>query len=142
MEKAGSQRLNTRDLTTQVREICEQFECPEPGPFLAHIMAGNDPRSRSELLALLQNIVNKRRDRGPSRRQWEEICDLVDNLPSNFEFVNQATSIDAARKLLEYLYAKQKAVEFSGTVSAAVGHVDKMSKKEIMEFVEKYENDY
>jgi hypothetical protein len=142
IEKSGSKRVNTRNLTKRVHKICKELGCPEPAEFLAYVVGGVDPRNVSSLYRYLHTLKNKVGDKGISRKQWTKILELLEETPTSFEPIYLSESIQAANKLLEYLYAKQKAVEVTGSVGAIVGNVEKMDAKEIRQMKEIFDREF
>lgn len=141
---SGQRRLNLKNLTEEIAKLCKRFDCPEPGTFLGHVMAGFDPRESNVLARFLRRTIDKagRPERLKlSKAQTEKLYLILDTFP-NFDNVDLATSIEAAKQLMQFLYAKMKTVEVSGEMKAAVGTVDKMTKKDFKEFLETFDKEY
>ena len=136
----GAKRLNTRNLTTQVAEICKDLGAPSPGEFLAYVSAGVDPRTVNTLYQYLNTLKRKRDEL--TDPQWEKVFELLDETPCSFEPIDLTTSLAAVMKLMEFLHAKQKAVEVSGVVGAAVGTIEKMDKKGIKAMKEIFDKEF
>lgn len=131
-----SKRLD--ELRERVEALCSRVEVPEPGEFLAALMAGRDPRKRDPLLRSL--VLAAVRDAGgdrsvpPSPEDWSDIVDLVlDSGMYAEEPVPLETSYQAARGLMEYLHAKLKSVEVSADVNLSAAVVP-LSDEEIARF--------
>jgi hypothetical protein len=140
-EKSKQKAINVKNLTTRVSEICEQFGIPEPGLFLAHIMAGFDPRGGGQLYQYLHRLRTKIGDKRPTAAQWERICFLLDLTP-NFEPLDLGTSLGAAMRLMDYLHPKQKAFEVSGSLGTVAATVENLTKAEILEFKKLFEKEF
>ena len=84
----------------------------EPLEFLAQVMAGIDPRQKSEILQLVDTIEEENFGDPPDEEQWESIKRLVKRL-----YVHQpvplGVSASAARTIAEYRHAKRKSLEIT-----------------------------
>ena len=126
------------NLAQDLGEYCDDTGTPDPGRFLAEIMGGQDPRPGST--SKLWELINKFRNEDiPDEYTWGEIKSLVlsdDRYRRNFVDIDQ--SIKAAERLAEYMYAKRKAVEVSGHISASVAVTRPLTIEEIELFEEHF----
>lgn len=141
IENRGAKRVNTRTLTENVQKICKELGCPEPAEFLTYIACGVDPREVNSLYRYLHTLKKKIGEKRISRKQQDKIFALLEETPS-FDPVYLSESIAAATKLLEYLYAKQKAVEVTGSVGAIVGNIEKMDSKGIKQLKTLFDKEF
>lgn len=132
------------DLKDRVAALCKETDVPEPGEFLASLMAGTDPRKRYGLLYTYTKRLVKDQgpDEPPGADDWDFIRDLI--LDSGFyepEPVALEQSIKAAEKLMDFLHAKLKAQEV--TVNASVTHkVEAPTPDQIRKFKEIWDSQY
>lgn len=130
-ESPLSKRLDT--LREQVNQLCERVDVPNPGEFLASIMAGVDPRPRRPLL---HKLVERLDGYPPEDDEWEDIEDLILNSGLyDKQPVDIKESISAADKLMDFLHAKLKAIEIQQEVSMSV-QVAPLTRKEAEMFEE------
>ena len=116
-------RNNTRQLFKAVEDCCSQFGVPEPGVFLAHMMAGSDPRAYDALIAMGRALAQEY-ETGPLPADvWAKFREYINRTPP-FVPVDRQTSMDAARALLPYIYSKRHEVELDGTVALPVTRLD------------------
>jgi hypothetical protein len=94
----------------------------QPAEFLAKLVAGIDPRGRtSELYNLVRGI--QKTGETPSKKQWEEIVDLVCRTDDYRDApVSLEISTKAAIQLMEYLHPKLRATDtkISGKITSQV----------------------
>lgn len=84
----------------------------EPLEFLAQVMAGIDPRQKSEILQLVDTIEEENFGDPPDEEQWESIKRLVKRLYAH-QPVPLGVSASAARTIAEYRHAKRKSLEIT-----------------------------
>lgn len=113
---SARKRNNTRHLNAAVDDCVAQFGVPEPGVFLAHLMAGVDPRAHSPLLTYLKQLCERYKTDPPPPDAWARVRELVDVLPP-LDIVDVEMSAAAARALMPYLYAKRKDIEVHGSLT-------------------------
>lgn len=145
MTKTKNEKLE--DLKNAVADLCQETNVPEPGVFLAEIMSGRDPRNQcSKLYTFVKQLAESGEE--PNEVDFEYIKYLVLGVPPLFtsqyepERVDINQSIRAAEKLIEYLYAKLKAVEVSGNVGLDVRVLPPLSDEEIKRFKERWDKEF
>jgi hypothetical protein len=94
-------------------------EGQEPLEFLAQVMAGIDPRQKSEILQLIDTIEEENFGDPPDEEQWESIKRVV-KLYYTHQPVPLGVSAAAARTIAEYKHAKRKSLEITETGAKAV----------------------
>ncbi len=106
--------------------------------FLAELMSGQDPRP-GQTSRLYELVKRNRNDDTPSPEDWGEIVEIVTS-DDRFkrDFVPAEVSFQAATKLMDFLYAKRKAVEISGHLSASVAVTEPLTVEEIERFEETF----
>ncbi|NIV93754.1 hypothetical protein GWN42_13395 [candidate division KSB1 bacterium] len=101
-------------------------------------MSGQDPRP-GQVSRLYQLIKRNRNSQTPDPDDWAELVELVlSDDRFKRDFLPADVSIAAATKLMDFLYAKRKAVEISGHLSASVAVTQPLTVEEIEEFNEKF----
>lgn len=120
IEKRKPKKL--REIREEIRDVLEGLGCPEPHIFLTHIMAGVDPRERpGRLFQLLKRCHDRREDGRPQAEDWERAWEFISSHPSlQGEFVDQQTSVGAAKDIMPYIHPKLKTVHVSGELSHLV----------------------
>jgi hypothetical protein len=101
-------------------------------------MAGQDPRpgNSSELWDLVASSQTKER---PSAATWARIVEIVlGDDRYRRDFVDSTASIKAAEKLMDFLFAKRKAVEVTGHLTASVAVTQPLTVEEIEKFEERF----
>lgn len=84
----------------------------EPLEFLACLVAGVDPRQKSEILVLVDSIEDENMGDPPDEEQWDTLKRLVSRLYKH-QPVPLSVSAGAARTIAEYQHAKRKSVEIT-----------------------------
>lgn len=132
----------TMDMVSEISEFCDSEGVANPARFLAEVMAGKDPRNRvSRLWEIVTRAENE--NRRFTDAESEEIRGLVlSNDAYRGELVSLTESIKAAEKLCEYLYAKKKALEVSGHMTATVAVTEPLSVDEIKQLNEIFLTDF
>lgn len=99
-------------------DLPDDEEQREPLEFLAQVMAGTDPRQKSEILQLVETIEAENFGDPPDEEQWDMLKRCVERLYKH-QPVALAVSASAARTIAEYKHAKRKSLEISETGTAA-----------------------
>jgi len=140
LKKTKGQR--SWDLAQELGKYCDDTGAPDPGRFLAELMAGQDPRP-GQTSRLYQLVKRGRNEETPEPEDWAEIVEIVTS-DDRFmrDFVPADVSFQAATKLMDFLYAKRKAVEISGHLSASVAVTEPLTVEEIERFEETFFSEF
>lgn len=120
-----------------VQVACEEQGAIEPLEFLAALVAGVDPRDRSDILKLVDTIEEENFGDPPDPDQWEQLVNLVRRQYKHTP-VPVTTSSAAARTLAEYQHAKRKSIEL--LTQGAAAQVTDLTPEEL-ELFEAWFND-
>lgn len=142
--RALRERMQDR-LFEGVADECLARDVPEPGAYLARVMAGEDPRTG---MSRVGHILDTIRARGPgsdypTEEEWIELADLLDRSPAiRREYVDLNMSVQAAKHLLPYLYASRR--NESEVVENRTGPeiVPPLTREEIELFAEYWDEQY
>jgi len=141
MGSKKSKGARSWDLANDLDGWLDESGTPDPGRFLAMVMAGQDPRTGTDVSELWA-LVNQNADRRPSKADWDRIVAIVlSDDRYQRDFVSSEESLKAAKTLMEFLYAKRKAIEVSGHVSSTV-RVVSLTPEQIELFNEKFCDEY
>jgi len=133
-----SSRKNTESTVEQVLDkvALKHETLVDPAVFLAELMTGFDPRRRSSDLF---NIIKGCSNRGekPDDAEWELIKEMVlyTDLYS-ISPVSMELSYKASKDLIEYKYAKKRAVNQIEDVSNKPQKVPPLTEEEVDNFEE------
>jgi len=137
-----------RALLADVEAACEATGAPSPGEFLARAMAGEDPRPLDgELFMLVKRIAFREFDPAggepyPTREEWDRIIEIVIGSGLyNVDRVSFRDSMRAAENLMEFLHAKMKAIELSGSVGVDLT-IHPLTDDEVKTFAQWYNDRY
>lgn len=149
---AGMTVSGTIDEFASLREaiagVCQSEGVPNPAAWLAHVMAGRDPRPmQSPLIQIVRKIAYRAFDGGsdlPDQDEWTAIVEHV--LGSGLyesARVGLRESQSAAQELMKYLHARRRDIQ--AAVSAEVNLTEKtapapLSPSEIAEFKKIFED--
>lgn len=125
----------------ELRDLINKGTAKDPLVFLEAIMNGQDPRKFSGIYELIMEIDNfSNGDISPS--DWTEIVDYtIDH--AKYKDVSLTESHSAARTLAEYLHAKRKNIEMSGTGFGGDSiDSDPLTEEEIELFKEKFNDEF
>lgn len=123
-----------------LRDLINKGEAGDPLVFLESVMNGQDPRRLSDIYNLVMEIQDFS-DGEPSSEDWAEIVDLVISR-YRYHHVSLGESSQAAKTLAEYLHAKRKHVEMSGSRNGGQSEVPPLTEEEIMLFKEKFNDEF
>lgn len=146
-ESRRNKKSAQKDIKLQVSRICERYGVSEPAEFLAEVMAGVDPRSKSGVLrdmviAILEVMGDEGRD-VPTKSEWGLVTNMILDDPAyERDLVTAKDSRAAAEKLMDYLYPKLKSMEVSANVGGAVAIGAPLSVDEIKEFKVFFEEEF
>lgn len=123
----------------QLRDLINKGEAADPLVFLESVMNGQDPRKLSDIYKLVLEIQDFS-DGKPSDEDWAEIVDIV---ISRYKYytVSMTESSNAAKTLAEYLHAKRKNVEVSGSTGNSVNG-NPLTEEEIITFKEVFNDEF
>lgn len=127
------------DIKEQIDEVCDANGISEPLSFLASLMAGKDPRSKSEIWDLIQVIEDENFGDAPSDEQWSEVVKIVEKEYEQ-EPVDLMTSQKAANTLAEYRHSKRKSIEL--TTGGGNIEVPELTDKEFDMFEEWFNDQF
>lgn len=121
---------NPETISSHISELCKEQNSVSPIEFLVRLMSGHDPRLKSRVKELADKI---RKDRGtciPTRKQWTDLCKVIDRDYSS-KPVPLSQSTSAATQLMSYEHAKRKAVETKDTTPVQTISDKPLTKREI-----------
>lgn len=147
--KATIQYEQLSKLIQQVDKTTGEAGAPGVGEFLACIMTGRDPRPiDSPLFTLVKRIAMRQYDMSimsasmPNEFEWSEIVNIVLNSGLYQKaFVDVKQSQQAAEKLMEYLHAKMKSVELSGSIDHHI-KIEPLTGRALEAFKDRFEEEY
>jgi hypothetical protein len=146
-DREVTESLRRRIQATLFNDVVDtslEYNTPEPGGFLAQLVAGYDPRpGRSGIGLILDNVRARGAGAMPTQGEWEALADMLDRSPCvRGEYVDLETSRKAAEKLLPFIYAttKERAPVDEGAADIAINHP--LTQDEIAEFQEFWNDEY
>jgi len=132
-----SNPLSIKDL----RDLINKGEAKDPLVFLESIMNGQDPRRLSSIYELV-NEIDSFSNGELSKSDWAEI---VDHVCDRFKYhtVPLGDSLAASKTLAEYLHAKRKQVEITGSQEGTIDPSNNpLTEEEIELFREKFNDEF
>ena len=146
LNKKAVQLEQLQRLISDVERVTIEKGSPAPGEFLASVMSGFDPRNiESPLYDIVRKISLREFTGGdplPTMGEWTEISSIV---LSDSQYrkarVPIEQSLQAAQRLMDFLHAKMKAVEVSGSMDVTL-EVKPLSGADLDAFKERFENEF
>ena len=137
-------KYNVRAATECVLKNCAKYGISGPLDFLSLVMLGKDPRFDNPLYTFLRRLMQRKGDVAEIRLTEREVIvirDLLECPESRFDYVPLQASIDAAKEINKYTLPRQRTVETIETATV-VGAPDKVTKKQIHEVLQAFEDEY
>jgi hypothetical protein len=107
---------DVEDLKRAITDVCQKYKVPNVASFLATIMSGVDPRNiEPPWMVKVKKIVYREFDEEggppyPSHAEWDDLVPDWFSGQYNAYPVDLKTSVDAAKKLMDFVHKNQKMI--------------------------------
>jgi len=107
-----------------VQDFCEEFRCDDPAVALLYYANGMDPRVHSPLMVFGKQLARDYPDSPPPVDVWMRLCNMFDDV-APFHMVDAKTSLNAAKALMPFRFAKKSEIEIEGAIAIPPVVVDR-----------------